>query len=148
MSSRQQTSKRKDQFVFTMLGYLVIVVILILVAFSIGIAMYWIVGKRQASLDWYERWGGLAIFTMGIFGYLIKVSRRHWRQKVFWATTACLLLVHLSLYSIVLTSIAHWNGIWFLVISIIEAPTVVAISRWSLRLLKGQGREGEGDSLP
>ena len=116
-----------------MVGYLVIIVILVLVAFLIGIAMYWIIGEHQVSLDWYEKWGGLVIFTMGTFGYLMKVSRRYWREKLFWATTACLMLVHLVLYSIILTSVAHWHGIWFLVISVAEAPAIVVISNWSVR---------------
>jgi peptidoglycan/LPS O-acetylase OafA/YrhL len=143
MPGQRQTGKKRDQAIFTVLGYLAIVVLLILVAFLIGAAMYLTVGKRQLSLDAYDRWGGLAIFTTGMFGYLIRRSRRYWREGAFWAATTFLLLIHLISYSIVLTSVEHWNGIWFLLISIAEAPTIVAISDWSTRrFLKVKGRSG------
>lgn len=141
MPGREQTGKRSDQAVFTALGYLAILVLLILAAFLIGTAMYLVIGKRQVSLDAYDRWGGLAIFTTGTFGYLISRSRRYWREGAFWAVATCLLLVHVLSYSIVLTSAERWNGIWFLLISMAEAPTLVVVSdRSTRRFLKGKRR--------
>jgi hypothetical protein len=83
-----------------------------------------VVAQKGVSHDAYIRWGGLALNTAILFGYFIADSRQFFRRWQFWALTAVLLSVHLAGFIVVLTHVAEWKLLWFLVI-IFEFPVLV-----------------------
>jgi len=74
--------------------------------------------------DAFIRWGGLAGFTAGLFGYFVKESREYFRVRRFWTLTAVLLIVHLMAFAIVLTHLAEWKLMWFMVMAL-EYPVFI-----------------------
>jgi len=83
-----------------------------------------VVAQMGVSQDVYIRWGGLALNTAILFGYFIADSRQFFRRWQFWALTAVLLSVHLAGFIVVLTHVAEWKLLWFMVI-LFEFPVLV-----------------------
>lgn len=83
-----------------------------------------VVAQMGVSQDVYIRWGGLALNTAILFGYFIADSRQFFRRWRFWALTAVLLSVHLAGFIVVLTHVAEWKLLWFMVI-LFEFPVLV-----------------------
>jgi hypothetical protein len=69
----------------------------------------------------FIRWGGLAGFTSGLFGYFINESRQYLRSQTFWVLIALLLIVHLVAFVILLVYMEEWRLMWFMVM-ILEYP--------------------------
>ena len=101
--------------------------VLIIVAVLIGLLILCAFFASSVSHEVYIRWGGLALDTAVLFGLFINYSRQFFRQLQFWVLTAVLLAVHLTAFAIVLTHIAQWQLMWFLVM-VLEYP-VLAFSR-------------------
>ena len=81
-----RTKSTSGSFFYTLLGYLVILLILAMITFVLGVAMYWSGFLRlldSVSEDTFAKWGGLTFFTFVIFWWVIKESRTRWRNKVF-----------------------------------------------------------------
>jgi len=63
---------------YTLLGYLVILLILAVITFVLGVGIYWSGFLRllvSVSEDAFAKWGGLTFFTFVIFWWVIKESR-------------------------------------------------------------------------
>jgi hypothetical protein len=73
------------------------------------------------SHEVFAKWGALAIFTMGIFGFFISDSREHVKVHKFWALVAILLALHLTGWIIFLRQVGEWRPIWFSVM-VLEFP--------------------------
>ena len=71
--------------------------------------------------DAFIRWGGLAGFTLLLFGLFVAESEKFLRQWRFWGVIATLLMGHLAAFAIVLTHVDEWKLPWFMVI-LIEYP--------------------------
>jgi hypothetical protein len=83
-----------------------------------------VIAQNGVSQDVYIRWGGLALNTAILFGYFIADSRQFFRRWQFWALTAVLLSVHLAGFIVVLTHVAEWKLLWFMVM-FLEYPVLV-----------------------
>jgi hypothetical protein len=61
----------------------------------------------------FIRWGGLAGFTLALFGYFVGDSRSLLRERRFWLLTALLSATHLAFFIVVLTHVDEWRLTWF-----------------------------------
>ena len=84
-------SKTLNNFFYTLLGYIVILIILMVCALGIGVIVFWLLRNGfKPSDDDFNKWGGFSLFTLGLFGYMIKRYRAFWRRAVFWRAFAAL----------------------------------------------------------
>lgn len=74
----------------------------------------------------FIRWGGLAGFTLCLFGYFIADSRELSRVWHFWVLTALLLSMHLAGFAILLSHVDEWKLMWFTVM-VIEYPILLLL---------------------
>ncbi len=91
------------------------------VAFAAGLVWYASASGPNGA-DLFVRWGGLALNTAILFGYLVKDSRRNWNALAFWALTVAMLSAHLVLFTLVLLHTQEWKVLWFLAMYPIEIP--------------------------
>jgi hypothetical protein len=63
--------------------------------------------------DAFIRWGGLAGFTLILFGYFVGNSRSRLRERPFWLLAALLLTTHLALFVFILSHVDEWRLMWF-----------------------------------
>jgi hypothetical protein len=99
-------------------------VLYVLIAFAfLGITF---VIEDKWGHDAFIRWGGLAGFTLGLFGYFASDSRQYLRLRQFWALTAILLAVHLAGFVILLTRLDEWQLMWFTVM-VFEYPVFIIL---------------------
>jgi apolipoprotein N-acyltransferase len=94
-------------------------VLYVLIAFAF-LGMVFVVEGTWGH-DAFIRWGGLAGFTSGLFGYFINESRQYFRERRFWTLTAILMAVHVTAFAIVLTHVEEWKLMWFMVM-VLEHP--------------------------
>lgn len=122
----------RNQWVYTLLGYILILVILVLIALIIGVGVYWMASHGfRPSHEALVKWVGFAVFTPTIFGWTIKGSRWRWRNKVFWATIGSLLFVHILAFWVLQRYIEHWSMLWFAIISTAEVPLLMTVVEWA-----------------
>jgi hypothetical protein len=72
------------------------------------------------------KWIGLAVTTPILFGYAVVEYRRDWRQARFWGIILALLMIHLGLFSIVLSHVKSWSWLGFVVLIPIESTGIGA----------------------
>jgi peptidoglycan/LPS O-acetylase OafA/YrhL len=106
-----------------------VAIIVGLVACGIAVAALVIAYGEYSETHWVPpaRWVGLAVYTLLIFGTLIRDFRPSWGRAGFWATLAGLFAAHLVAYAIVLRSTPEWRLIWFLPMSLAEFPILMSI---------------------
>lgn len=100
-------------------NFLLLVFVGVLVAFAF-LGIVFAVEDRWGH-DAFIRWGGLAGFTLGLFGLFVGDSEKLLRRWRFWAVTVVLLAVHLAAFAIVLTRVEEWRLMWFMVM-VVEYP--------------------------
>jgi len=124
--------EHKRKFFYTLLGYLAILLILLVIALSIGAGVYWlgVVPGVKPSADSLAKWVGFTVNTPAIFWWVIKESRPRWRNKVYWWTTTGLLFVHILCFLVAFRYVQHWTLWYFLVISTLEVPVIMAVVDW------------------
>jgi hypothetical protein len=124
---------KRGSFFYTLLGYLAILLILLAIALLIGAGLYWlvIIPKRFPSDDSLVKGIGFTLNTPGIFWWVIKESRPRWRNKVYWWTTTGLLFVHTVCFLVAFRYVQHWTLWYFLVISTLEVPVIMAVVDWT-----------------
>jgi drug/metabolite transporter (DMT)-like permease len=98
--------------------------ILVIVPVVIGLFALSILLAFSVSHEVYIRWGGLALDTAVLFGLYINYSRKFFRKWQFWALTALLLAVHLTVFAVVLTHVEEWKLMWFTVM-VFEYPLFI-----------------------
>lgn len=76
--------------------------------------------------DAFIRWGGLAGFSAGLFGFFISDSRAYLRERRFWISTALLFAAHLAAFVILLTHVSEWRLMWFVGMAL-EYPVFVLV---------------------
>jgi hypothetical protein len=90
------------------------------------------------------RWGGLAGFTLVLFGLFVADSERALRTRRFWALFSVLAAGHLAGFAIVLTRAHEWKLSWFMAVAL-EYPLFLLFRRlFVLPGLKGAVREERG----
>lgn len=126
--------KNRGQLIYTLLGYILMLVILVAIALIIGVGVYWFVNQGiRPSHDSMVKWTGLIVFTPVTFGFAVKQSKSHWRNKIFWATMTGMLIVHFTGFWIMSQLITHWSMIWFFVTCAVEGPLIVSVADWMAR---------------
>ena len=95
--------------------------VLIIVPLVLGMLVVEIVFAFLISDDIYIRWGGLAIDTAVLFAFFIKASHQFLKTRRFWILTACLLLVHLAGWIVILIHVDEWKLVSFTVMAL-ELP--------------------------
>lgn len=95
--------------------------IAVAVAFAAGLVWYASASGPNGA-DLFGRWGGLAINTGILFGYMLKDSRRNWSVPAFWVLTLAMLSAHLVVFTLILLHAQEWKVLWFLVMYPIEIP--------------------------
>jgi hypothetical protein len=83
------------------------------------------------SDDFVVKWVGLAVNTIAIFWYAL---RRHWQFSAsvqFWVLFMSLLLVHLSLYIVILRTITDWKPVFFVLLYVPEELTIDSVLRFA-----------------
>jgi hypothetical protein len=103
----------------------------ILIALAVAAGLIWS-ASYNVSEDSLVKWGGLTINTLAIFWWVIKQSRRLWRNRVFWWTMTGILVIHLATFSVVLINVEHWRMAWFFVICTLEVIPITAYGRVGL----------------
>jgi hypothetical protein len=98
-----------------------VIYILIAIALAAGLVWYATVSGPNGA-DLFGRWGGLAINTAILFGYLVKDSRRSWHAPNFWRFTITMLFIHLLVFTWILLQIHEWKVLWFFLMYPIEVP--------------------------
>jgi hypothetical protein len=107
-------------------------ILYLLIAFLVAAGAYWS-AFLKVSEDLLIKWVGMSVFTAALFGWVIKLSRRRWRKRVFWWTIAALLFIHTVAFWVILRNVEKWRMAWFLVICTIEVIPVTAILDWMMR---------------
>lgn len=122
-------SRRRNDAVYTIAGYLIILLGLVIAGLAIGGVAYFVIrtGARP-SPDSIVKWTGLVVFTLATFGYAIKQSRRYWRIKAFWIGITALLLVHLTCFLVLFSFVFHWRMFPFFVICVLEGPLIQSLA--------------------
>ena len=75
------------------------------------------------------KWIGLALTTPILFGYGVKEYRTAWGDRRFWSIVLGLLIVHLGLFFIILTHVARWGMLGFVLVFPIESAGIEAALR-------------------
>jgi hypothetical protein len=86
------------------------------------------------------RWGGLAANTALLFGFVISRAKPFWHAWAFWSSVVGVLVVHILLFTILLTQAEHWSASWFLFMYPIEVPLIAILSDWAVHASGAQPR--------
>ena len=107
-SASQKTTRIRDRFK-SLLLYVLLGIVVALSFLGLG---FTILGKWGAGA--WDKWGGLTLFTLGLFAFFVCDSEKFLRQWRFWAVTATLLAGHLVIFAIILTHVEEWRrpGLW------------------------------------
>jgi hypothetical protein len=73
------------------------------------------------------RWIGLTVWTVVVFGVVVRSRRKYWTRGTFWLATASILTVHLLAFTVVLSTYPLWRPVWFIPIAIVEAGLFGAV---------------------
>lgn len=97
--------------------------IYIAVALALAAGLVWYASASGPNgADLFGRWGGLAINTAILFGYIIKDSRENWNVPMLWVLTLAILCAHLLVFTLILLRAQEWKVLWFLLMYPIEIP--------------------------
>ncbi len=137
---------RNQSFVYTFMGYVMIVVLLVLLVGGLVALRFWTLDHNVSdeSLAKWGNWVGFLILTSALFGYVIKRYRRSWRSAVFWATLAGFLVVHVTSFWIIVGYIDRWKMVWSLMIWPIEFAVIVTTLNWTTDRLGRRHRKNLG----
>ena len=98
--------------------------IAIALAVSAGLIWYSAVSPPNGA-DLFGRWGGLAINTAILYGYMVQDSRALWHRPLFWTIIVSMLCVHLFVFIVVLLRAEEWRVLWFLAMYPTEVPIII-----------------------
>ncbi len=66
------------------------------------------------------KWGGLFGMTAILFGYAAASHKPLFRSPRFWGVLAGLLVIHVSIFVVVLLRATEWKVLWFVILFPIE----------------------------
>jgi len=74
-----------------------------------------------------ERWIGLTFWTCFLLWFVFfRQHKRDLRIGRFWLALSAFLIVHVTIFVVVLRAYPAWRPVWFLFVIMIEAPPVLA----------------------
>ena len=95
-------------------------VLYVAIALAIGaIAVF--LGLSNVDKRTANSWLSVGFFTAILFGIFLSVSRSFFHSHSFRMLIAVLLLIHLAVFSVLVTYVAQWRPIWGAVM-FLEAP--------------------------
>ncbi|HUO30000.1 MAG TPA: hypothetical protein VMU80_12340 [Bryobacteraceae bacterium] len=115
---------------YTLVGYLLLLLALIVGAIALGGLMYLLVigSGWMPSHESIIKWTGLAVSTPAMSAYVIKRSHRYWRMKAFWIGTLGLLALHVGCFLALFALISNWRMFWIFLICTVEAPLIESLA--------------------
>ena len=116
MTSAAQRAASHGNRVKAFLLYALVSIVIVFAGLKITFAV-----EGKWGHDAFIRWGGLAAFTIGLFGLFMGDSEKFLRKWRFWGVTSILLTGHLAVFAIVLTHVEEWKLMWFMVM-VVEYP--------------------------
>ena len=132
MDRRSKNRTGSQPFIYTVVGYTLIVVFVLLIGAILAGVTNWAI-NHNVSRDSYAKWLGFIIFTLGGFGVIIKASGRLWQNSTFWLVLGCLFLLHTVGFSIVLWHVERWGLASSLAIFLFEVPVLTQLLGWARR---------------
>lgn len=113
-------------------------VLYVVIALAIG-AVGVFLGLSNIDQTTANLWTSVVFFSAVLFGAFIAANRSLFRTRSFWILTTILLLLHLTIFSMLVIQVAQWRPIWSAVM-FLEAPLLEffkmkfvghkGISRW------------------
>ncbi len=129
--------ERKATWGYTLLGYFLIFLALVLIALAIGAAVYWfvIIPGRLKNVSSYEieKWIWLVVYTPTIFWWAIKNSRSHLQERVFWIAIGGLLALHSVCAWIAFRNFEHWIPFYAFLAITVEGAIFIALLDSAMR---------------
>jgi peptidoglycan/LPS O-acetylase OafA/YrhL len=103
-------------------------VLYIAIAVALAFGAIWSADHwHDVSHEAFLRWGGLGVNTLLLFGVAVYSRRSLVKRVRFWIVVAGLLVLHLSVFVLLLFKIVeHWSLFWFV---LAYAPELVAVER-------------------
>jgi hypothetical protein len=126
-------AKERNQWVYTLLGYVIIAFGVVLLGALIVGATYWVLVVQKESLGFLRFWTLFSCLTLMIIVIVIKRSRCLWYSRIYWATLISLLAIHSGFFLIVRHNAEEWKGVWFYLICAVETPLFLAIVTWTTK---------------
>jgi hypothetical protein len=80
---------RRDQLLYTALGYIALEGIIVVVAVILGEILSWM-PTRHVSEDAFAKGFGLMVCIPALFGWVVKQEPRPRRDRILWITVAAL----------------------------------------------------------
>ncbi|HEY1498689.1 MAG TPA: hypothetical protein VGF88_03870 [Acidobacteriaceae bacterium] len=118
------TAHRASRFRERAARYLLFGILSVLIALA-GIGLGFFIEGHWGD-DAFTRWGGLIVFTLGLFALFVSDSEKWLRRWRFWSLTAILLTMHLAAFVLLLTHVHEWRLTWFMVM-VLEYPVFLAV---------------------
>jgi hypothetical protein len=72
------------------------------------------------------RWFGLFFWTCFLLWFVFRQHKRDLRIGRFWLALSAFLILHVTVFVIVLRAYPAWRPVWFAFVIMIEAPPVLA----------------------
>jgi len=94
----------------------------ILLAAGIGV-LYTVRTGNDVPMKWLE----LAGFTPLIFWAALKQFKQYWGRPSLWLAAFGLLVIHVAVFTLVLTEYPQWRPVWFLLVALPEGWAIVLI---------------------
>jgi hypothetical protein len=134
---RRMTLKRARDFA---------VCIAVGIIFGLAVAWYGFSSKGSGA-ELIGRWVGLTGTTLILFGYAIRSHGRFISRLSFWLVMLALLVVHLSVFIVILGKVEHWKVLWFVLAYPVDSGTVGTVGTVGGQWGRGQWDSGDsGDS--
>ena len=95
-------------------------VLYVLIALAI-VAVTGFLALSNIDQKTFNLWTSVALFTAVLFGAFIAANRSLFRTRSFWLLTIGLLLLHLTIFSVLVIRVTQWRPIWSAVM-FLEAP--------------------------
>jgi len=80
----------------------------------------------KAGIKVPERWIGLTFWTCFLLWFVFRQHKRDLRIGRFWLALSAFLILHVTIFVVVLRAYPAWRPIWFAFVVMIEAPPVLA----------------------
>ena len=74
-----------------------------------------------------KRWFGFCVWTGLLIWFVQRLCKHHRRNSKFWLAFGGLLVVHISVFVVVLRSMTDWGLGWFAPVFLVEAPIMVVL---------------------
>jgi hypothetical protein len=126
-------AKERNQWLYTLIGYLVIAFCVGLLGALIVGGTYWVLVIQKESLGFLRFWTLFSCLTLMIIVIVIKRSRSLWHRRTFWSTLIPLLAVHSGLFLVLRHSAEEWKTVWFYLICAVETPLFLAVVTWTTK---------------